>query len=129
MAVVFLFGVLWKKTTTNAANIAIWLGTIISIGTGIIYLFLTPELLANVPFLQSLLIGLKSIHFLLLSFILFVVIAIITYLVTIVDRRKGHVEETALDLSAIAKPSNQVKWAWGILIVFMIGMYLLFNGH
>ncbi len=129
MAVVFLFGVLWKKTTIKAANTAIWLGTVISIGTGIVYLFVAPDLLANFNLLQKLLIALQSIHFLLLSFFLFVIIAVMTYVITTVDRRNGNKEVSELDLTEIAKPSRKVKFAWGILIVFMIGMYLLFNGH
>jgi hypothetical protein len=34
MSVVFLFGVLWNKTTTRAANFVLTAGTFLSMGTG-----------------------------------------------------------------------------------------------
>ena len=43
MSVVFLFGVLWKRTTTKAANFALSFGTVFSIGTGIFYLWIFPN--------------------------------------------------------------------------------------
>jgi solute:Na+ symporter, SSS family len=39
MSVVFLFGVLWKRATTKAANFALSFGTIFSMGTGVFYLW------------------------------------------------------------------------------------------
>jgi solute:Na+ symporter, SSS family len=39
MKVVFLFGVLWKRTTTKAANFALSFGIIFSMGTGVFYLW------------------------------------------------------------------------------------------
>ena len=71
MAVVFLYGVLWKKMTTRAANITLSLGTFISIGTGILYLWVFPA--ENYTFWP---------HFLLLSFFLFVLLSIIAILVS-----------------------------------------------
>jgi solute:Na+ symporter, SSS family len=118
MSVVFLFGVLWKKTTTRAANFALSVGTVISIGTGIMYLWVFPS--AEYDFWP---------HFLLLSFILFVVIAILTFLVTLWDRKRGGGDTNVLDTAKIARPAKGVLVAWIILIVFMIGMYILFNGH
>ncbi|WP_340114680.1 sodium:solute symporter [Maribellus mangrovi] len=135
MAVVFLFGVLWNKTTIKAANTAIWLGTVISLGIGIMYLFLSPELFTNAKpafvfnAFSSFLEAIQSIHFLLLSFFIFVIIAVMTYLVTLADRAKGNTKVSDLDLSDIPKPGKQVKWAWAILIVVMVSMYIIFNGH
>jgi solute:Na+ symporter, SSS family len=118
MSVVFLFGVLWKKTTTRAANFALSVGTIISIGTGILYLWVFPS--AKYDFWP---------HFLMLSFILFVVIAILTFFVSLWDRKHGGGDNNVLDTAKIARPAKGVLVAWIILIVFMIGMYILFNGH
>lgn len=118
MSVVFLFGVLWKKTTTKAANLAISLGTFISIGTGILYLWVFPS--AEYTFWP---------HFLLLSFYLFVAIGLMTYFITICDRKNGNVEVSEIDMSDVSKPSRGVWMAWILLIIFMIGMYILFNGH
>lgn len=118
MAVVFLFGVLWKKTSTKAANYALSVGTFISIGTGILYLWVFPsEVYDFWP------------HYLLLSFYLFVVIAIMTWIVTLYDRKNGGGDENTLDYGNIPKPTRKVWIAWIVLIVFMIGMYVLFNGH
>ncbi len=118
MSVVFLFGVLWRKTTKKAANYAISVGTIISIGTGIMYLWVfPPEAYDFWP------------HYLLLSFFIFVFIAITTWLVAIYDRKKGGRDENILEYGNLPKPSRKVWIAWIILIIFMVGMYILFNGH
>lgn len=118
MSVVFLFGVLWKKTTKKAANYAISVGTIISIGTGIMYLWVFPS--EKYDFWP---------HYLLLSFYIFAFIAITTWLVAIYDRKKGGSDENVLEYGNIPKPSRKVWIVWILLIIFMIGMYVLFNGH
>lgn len=41
MSVVFLLGVLWKRMTTRAANLILSLGTVISIGVGVVNLVFT----------------------------------------------------------------------------------------
>ena len=43
MSVLFLFGVLWKKTTTRAANFTLLFGTLFSLGTGVFYLWVFPD--------------------------------------------------------------------------------------
>ena len=118
MSVVFLFGVLWKKTSTRAANLALSLGTVISIGTGILYLWVFPS--GKYDFWP---------HFLLLSFFLFAVIAVMTFMVSLVDHKKGVVSGNTLETGKIPGPSRPVWVAWIVLIIFMIGMYLLFDGH
>jgi solute:Na+ symporter, SSS family len=113
MSVVFLFGVLWKKTTTRAANLVLTVGTLFSIGVGIVYLA-----------------TIKTIHwphFLLLSFYIFVILAIFAFLVSLFDK-KAKSQDT-LDFGKLAKPSKTVIIAWIALVLFMIGMYILFNGH
>lgn len=118
MSVVFLFGVLWKKTTTRAANFILSAGTILSIGTGILYLWVFPS--AQYPFWP---------HFLLLSFYLFVVLAILAFLITIFDKNAAKNNQNQLDFKYIEKPSKSVIWPWLLLIVTMIGLYIIFNGH
>lgn len=44
MAAVFLFGVFWKRTTTLAANAALTVGTVFSIGVGVLYLWVFPRI-------------------------------------------------------------------------------------
>lgn len=56
MAAVFVMGVFWKKCTTLAANLCLSLGTILSISTGICYLWVIPG-------------ASEAMHFMMLSFI------------------------------------------------------------
>ena len=118
MAVVFLFGILWKKTTTKAANFALSGGTTISILTGILYLFILPK--EEYDFWP---------HFLLLSFYLFIILSIITFLITILDKDGQENSNNTLDFSNIEKPQKKVWWFWLALIIVMVGLYILFNGH
>lgn len=117
MAVLFLFGVLWKRTTTLAANLALSAGTVISLGTGILYLWVFPK--DQYDFWP---------HFLLLSFYLFLIIGVMTFLVSLTGRKKKEREKVSPMIQLL--PASRETWiAWIILIIFMIGMYLLFNGH
>ncbi len=116
MSVVFLFGVLWKRTTTRAANFALFFGTIFSLGTGITYLFIIPEW-AYWP------------HFLLLSFFIFVILAVLTWLVVVTDKNSKQEQKEAIVFGKLTKPDRKVWIVWIALIVVMIGLYILFNGH
>ena len=116
MAAVFLFGVFWKRTTTAAANMALTLGTVFSIGVGILYLWVFPA--SEYPVWP---------HFMMLSFYLFVVIGIGMVLVSLLDKRSqsGNLDIQGLD----EKPARSVVALWVLLIVVMIGLYIVFNGH
>lgn len=116
MSVVFLFGVLWKKTTKRAANFTLSVGTIFSLGTGILYLFVFPSAEYDIwP------------HFLLLSFYIFVILAAAVFVISITDSSKGI--ESTLDYGKIPKLDKKVILLWVLLIVVMIFMYIIFNGH
>ncbi|MGY5355625.1 sodium:solute symporter family transporter [Wenyingzhuangia sp. IMCC45467] len=117
MSVVFLFGVLWKKTTTKAANLVLTLGTIISLGVGVLYLWVFPNQVYQWP------------HFLLLSFYIFVGLSIMTYLVSITDKIAQDNHDVLLKIDPKAKPDNQVKILWLALTIVMILLYVFFNGH
>lgn len=118
MSVVFLFGVLWKRTTTRAANIALTAGTAFSLGTGVFYLWVFPsEKYAFWP------------HFLLLSFFIFLLIAFTTYLITSLDRSTKTEDHNSLDFGELPLPGKKVMIPWLLLIITMIGLYILFNGH
>ena len=114
MAAVFLFGVFWKKTTTRAANACLTWGTVFSLGTGIAY-FLTNTQTDAWP------------HFMMLSFILFVVICMMMFLVTLLD--KNPISQDTLDFGVLPKTSKQVWAVWIALIVVMVTLYVVFNGH
>ena len=116
MSVVFLFGVLWKKTTTRAANLILSAGTVFSIGTGILYLWVFPKEQYNFwP------------HFLLLSFYIFVVLSILTFLVSYFDRNSKS--QNVLDFGTLPKPDRRIWIAWIALIIVMVSLYIVFNGH
>jgi solute:Na+ symporter, SSS family len=115
MSVVFLFGVLWKKTTTRAANVALIGGTIFSIGTGILYLWVFPAATYHWP------------HFLLLSFYIFVILAVVTFLISYFD--KNAMNQNTLDFGDLPKPSRAVMVSWIVLILVMLSLYVIFNGH
>lgn len=116
MSVVFLFGVLWKKATKRAANIILSAGTIFSLGTGILYLFVFPA--TEYDFWP---------HFLLLSFIIFAILAVVAFVVSITD--KSGEGENKLDYGKLPKLDKKVLILWGALIIVMISMYIIFNGH
>ena len=117
MSVVFLFGVLWRRTTTRAANLVLTLGTFISLGTGVLYLWIFPNQVYHWP------------HFLLLSFYIFLVLSLMAFLISITDRRKQENHDVLLKINPAAKPDRQVKVLWILLVIVMIGLYLFFNGH
>lgn len=114
MSVVFLFGVFWKRTTRKAANIALTAGTTFSLGTGILY-YVFP--------------GNFWPHFLLLSFFIFLIIAATTFLATILDKNAAASDQNTLDFGELKRPSRKVLILWGLLILVMIGLYIVFNGH
>ncbi len=118
MSVVFLFGVLWKKTTTKAANLALIGGTIFSLGTGVMYLWVFPS--QKYDFWP---------HFLLLSFYIFVILAVVTFVTTLFDKKGAANDQNILDYGVLPKPERKVWISWILLIVTMIGLYILFNGH
>lgn len=111
MAAVFLMGVFWKRCTTFAANIVLTAGTIFSIGTGIVYLWIIE--------------GNQYMHFGMLSFLIFCVLIITMILVSLFGKDEQHEE-----MKTIKEESS--VWtivAWTLLAVVMIGFYLFFNNH
>jgi len=118
MTVVFLFGVLWRKTTTRAANVILSAGTIFSIGTGIFYLWIFPS--EKYDFWP---------HFLLLSFYIFVILSAVAFIVSWFDKDAAAKDQNTLSYENLPKPDKKVWVAWILLIITMIGLYILFNGH
>ncbi|HVS95357.1 MAG TPA: hypothetical protein VHE54_02695, partial [Puia sp.] len=115
MSVAFLLGILWKGTTARAINGVLTVGTLFSVGVGVLFLWVFPA--SRYPVWP---------HFLLLSFYIFVAIAIAAVLVSLADRRGA----IAAPMVAVAgRPSARVRWLWGLLTGVMIVLYILFNGH
>lgn len=118
MSVVFLFGVLWKKTTAKAANVILSAGTIFSIGTGIFYLWILPR--EKYDFWP---------HFLLLSFFIFVILSLLAFLISYFDKKNVHEKQNTLDFNNLPKNNKNVWIPWILLIITMISLYIIFNGH
>jgi SSS family solute:Na+ symporter len=118
MSVVFLMGVLWKKMTTRAANFVLSVGTTLSFVVGVLYLWIFPAKMYSFwP------------HFLLLSFYLFVLLAFLAFIISWFDKKAPAHQTFAVNVGVMAKPSKSVMVSWAILIVVMIGLYIIFNGH
>lgn len=116
MAVVFLFGVLWKRTTRRAANFILSFGTLLSLGTGVLYLWVFPK--SQYDFWP---------HFLLLSFYLFILLSVLIVLLSVFD--KTGEQQNQLDYGKIPRPVPWVIGLWVALVAVMIILYVIFNGH
>jgi solute:Na+ symporter, SSS family len=103
MSVVFLFGVLWKKTTTRAANFVLSAGTIFSLGTGVLYLWVFPS--ADYKAWP---------HFLLLSFYIFVILSLAAFVITMLDKKGRADRASTLDYGSLDKPDKKVMWSWAL---------------
>jgi len=115
LSVIFLLTVFWKGTSRRAVNLVLSLGSAFSLGVGVCYLWIfTPDKYPIWP------------HYLLLSFFIFLLLLIFAVLVSVVTRSK----ENLPDIPYLAvKPTIRVRWAWGLLIVVMVLLYLFFSGH
>jgi SSS family solute:Na+ symporter len=115
LAVVFLLSVFWKRTTRLAVNFTLSAGSAISLGIGILYLWVFPA--DKYSFWP---------HFLLLSFYIFALLMIMAVVISLVDRKP--VVAPPLDKSALPATSKLVWKVWVALIIVMIGLYIFFNG-
>jgi SSS family solute:Na+ symporter len=112
MAAVFVLGIFWKRCTTRAANFALTIGTAFCLTIGVLYLW-PPEWL-QFPWP----------HFMLLSFELFVILAVAMVIISLTDRDQTQYH--------IPEPINE-GWSrlaislWVTLAVVMIGLYIYFN--
>ncbi|HLS95869.1 MAG TPA: sodium/solute symporter [Sphingobacterium sp.] len=117
LAVVFLLAVLWKRTNKAAVNALLTGGAVLSLGTGILYLWVFPKDVYDFwP------------HYLLLSFYLFVLLLILGIGISLVVGKSAFEKESEFvyDLKT-ERPTAKVKWAWGVLFIVMAGLYLLFK--
>ena len=113
MAAVFLMGVFWKRCTTLAANMTLTFGTVLSIGTGILYLWVIPGFS-------------EMVHFMLLSFFIFVGLVAMMIVVSLYDM---NANEKHVIVAVNEKPARSVIIAWVSLAVVMIALYVFFNGN
>jgi len=115
MSVAFLWGVLWKGTTSRAINGVLTWGTLFCVGVAVLYLWVLPP--AKYGFWP---------HFLLLSFYLFVVLSAGVVGVSLMDKTQRKEMEADMNVES---PSKRVWSLWGLLTVVMIVLYILFNCH
>ncbi len=113
LSVVFLLAVFWKRTTSTAVNFTMSIGSAISLGIGVLYLWVLPGS------------GFWP-HYMILSFLIFLLLFVIAVLISLVDGQ--GVRATQIDQSLVAKPSKLVWRVWIALIVIMIALYIFFNG-
>ena len=112
MAAVFLLGIFWKRTTTRAANVALTVGTAFCLTVGVLYLW--PPRWLQFPWP----------HFMLLSFELFVILAVSMVVISLTDRDKTQCEIPAACNECFSKLAIGL---WIALAVVMIGLYIYFN--
>lgn len=111
MAAVFVMGVFWRRCTTLAANLVLSFGTIVSITTGICYLWVIPG-------------ASEHLHFMMLSFVLFCVLLLMMFFVSIFD--VSHEQRQAM--KAVNEPTSLgVRISWVLLVMVMVGLYVFFN--
>ena len=128
MAAVFLMGVFWKRTTKWAANLALTVGTAISLGVGGLYLWYSTYLgqlqeLDPIAYAAAW----KPPHFMLLSFYLCVVILIGMAIISWCDRSKPEAGTSPFSKVERAKTGILVAGLWIALILVMVGLYIFFN--
>lgn len=117
MTALFLTGVLWKRTTTIAANTGLIAGSLISLLVGALQLMGYP----NKEFWP---------HFLLVSFWLCVFIVMMIVVISLLTKDEKRSDFPTLRESYIKlnyKPTNRVLILWGILFAVMISLYVFFN--
>ncbi len=115
LSVVFLLSVFWKRTTRRAVNFTLSWGSGISLGIGVLYLWVFPAKTYNFwP------------HYLLLSFFIFALLFVLALFISFTDRKP----QTAIAISSepLPKPTRRVWLVWIALIVIMISLYIFFNG-
>lgn len=118
LAVVFLLTVFWKRTTRKAVNLVLSVGSGFSLAVGILYLWVfTPDKYHFWP------------HYLMLSFYVFAVLFFAAVIISLLDTSPIIYTASDLETSKIAKPTRRVKIAWALLVIVMIFLYLIFNGH
>jgi len=116
LAVVFLLTVFWKRTSRKAVNFVLSIGSVLSLGTGVMYLWVLPA--ATHPFWP---------HYLMLSFIIFVGLTLLAMLISVLDPSPQiYVVDDKAD-KPVFVTTNRVKLSWTLLTIVMIAIYIYFK--
>lgn len=118
LSVVFLLTVFWPKTSRSAVNFILSIGSILSLATGVCYLWIFPS--AEYPFWP---------HYLLLSFYIFAGLMLLAILISLFETNPNiYIKD--LDFNKeVEKPSKRVWISWIALAIVMVVLYIFFNGH
>lgn len=115
LSVVFLLAVFWKRTTKKAVNFTLSIGSAISLGIGVMYLWVFPSKeYSGWP------------HYMLLSFYIFSFLFIIAVLISLLDKKPVTAAE--ISKADLPRPTKLVWRVWIALIIIMISLYFFFNG-
>jgi len=118
LSVVFLLTVFWKRTTRTAVNFTLSIGSVLSLGVGIAYLWIFPsDQYAFWP------------HYLILSFLIFAGLSFIAVVISLFESNPHVYEKDLTSGVKVETPSLKVWIAWISLAVVMVSLYLFFNGH
>ncbi|MCF8339374.1 MAG: sodium/solute symporter [Chitinophagaceae bacterium] len=117
LSVVFLLSVFWKRTTQKAVNGILSYGSALSLGIGVVYLWILPP---NTYHFWP--------HYLLLSFYIFATLFVAAVVISLLDTSPI----TNIDSSSAAEipsTSKQVKLLFLLLGLVILSLYLIFNRH
>ena len=118
LSVVFLLSVFWKRTTKMAVNFTLSIGSAISLGIGVLYLWvLTPDKYSFWP------------HYMVLSFLIFLFLMLLAIVISLLNPSGVYADTSHSDTANVTKPTNRVWLSWTLLSIVMIGLYIFFNGH
>ncbi|MCS3556818.1 MULTISPECIES: SLC5 family protein [unclassified Sphingobacterium] len=115
LAVVFLWGIFWKRINGKAAEIVLY-------GGGFICLVLGACHVLNYPYEGY------WPHFLMLSFYIFVALSVVIVAVTLLTKSEVKTEvPTLLDVKDKMGSSSSIWWTWAALATVMMAIYIYFN--
>ena len=115
LAVVFLWGIFWKRINGKAAEVVLY-------GGGFICLVLGACHVLNYPYEGY------WPHFLMLSFYIFVALSVVIVAVTLLTKSEVKTEiPTLLDVKDKMGSSTSIWWTWAALATVMMAIYIYFN--
>ena len=119
MTAVFVLGIFWNRTTTRAANFALTAGTAFCLTVGVLYLW-PPQWLITALATA----GIALPHFMLLSFYLFILLALSMVVISLTDK---NCERYEIPAPVHEERSMLAIGLWVALATVMILLYVHFN--
>ncbi len=120
LAAVFLVGILWRGATAAAAFLTLVVGTVLSLSTGALKLFIFPT---------AAVWDRPAMHFMLQSFYLFAGLCIFMIVVSLLTKHKpGDGSLEPLTISYLKQSGGKTIFIlWGTIAVIMLALYLIFQ--